>query len=119
MYIYQLLQFAGWYIGTFILCQYGLISSSLSPFPPLSLSPSPVPSPTSTPTEAPPTTEDPIQRHLAAIIGVPTGIGLAVLLIGSCVVWLLLTSYLRYRRAEREQATNTTHLVSPPITNLV
>jgi hypothetical protein len=71
-------------------------------------------SPTSTPTEAPPTTEDPVQRHLAAIIGVPTGFLLALLLIGSCVVWLMLSSYLKYRRAEREQGTNTTHLVSPP-----
>lgn len=74
----------------------------------------PAPSPTSSPTEAPPTstTEDPVQKHLPVIIGVPTGIGLSILFIGSCVAWLFVSSYLKYRETEREQNTNSTNLVS-------
>ena len=50
------------------------------------------------PTEDSPTTEDPIQEHLAVIIGVPTGIGLAIIGLGLCVLWLGCSSYLEYRK---------------------
>ena len=72
-------------------------------------------SPTGTPTEATPTTEDPIQRHLSAIIGVPVGLGLSLLVLGSCALWLFLSSYIKYHREEREQGTNITNLVSSHI----
>ena len=72
-------------------------------------------SPTGTPTEATPTTEDPIQRHLSAIIGVPVGLGLSLLVLGCCALWLFLSSYIKYRREEREQGTNITNLVSSHI----
>ena len=53
-----------------------------------------------------------MQKHLSVIVGVPVGVGLSVLLIGSCVLWLAMSSYLSYRRAERDQITNVTNLVS-------
>lgn len=73
---------------------------------------SPSPTPTATPTEEP-STEDPLQEHLAVIIGVPTGVGLSILLIGTCVVWLACSSYLEHRRAMAEHygGTRTTNLV--------
>lgn len=47
------------------------------------------------------------------IIGVPTGVGLSILLIGTCVVWLACSSYLEHRRAMAEHygGTRTTNLV--------
>ena len=53
-----------------------------------------------------------MQKHLSVIVGVPVGVGLSVVLIGSCVLWLAMSSYLSYRRAERDQITNVTNLVS-------
>jgi hypothetical protein len=67
-------------------------------------------SPTSLPSDAPPTTEDPLQRHFSAIVGVPVGIGLAILILGSCALYLFLSAYIKHRREEREQATNTTNI---------
>ena len=75
------------------------------------ISPPVLPSPSSLPTEAPPTTEDPIQRHFSAIVGVPVGIGLAILMLGSCALYLFLSAYIKHWREERENATNMSNLV--------
>ncbi|CAI8048253.1 hypothetical protein GBAR_LOCUS26635 [Geodia barretti] len=69
-------------------------------------------SPTTLPSDATPTTEDPLQRHFSAIVGVPVGIGLAILILSSCALYLFLSAYIKHRREEREQATNTTNVVS-------
>ena len=52
--------------------------------------------PTATPTPNLMTTtteEDPLQRHLALIVGVPTGFFLALILLSACVLWLMCSAY--------------------------
>ena len=58
-----------------------------------SQTPSASPSSTITPTE------DPLQRHLALIIGVPTGVGLSILGLSLCLLWLACSSYCEYRKS--------------------
>jgi hypothetical protein len=61
-----------------------------------------------------PTPEDPVQRHLSLIIGVPTGVGLALLALSSCGVWLVCSTYCERRKASGDQSagTHSTNAVS-------
>ena len=56
---------------------------------------------------------DPIREHLALIIGVPTGVGLSLLGLCLCVMWLGCSSYREYRknRPEVSAGTHSTNLV--------
>lgn len=64
----------------------------------------PLPSVTATPSS---TTEDPIQRHLALIVGVPTGVGLALLGLCVCAVWLVCSTYCDRQKATSEHSAGT------------
>ena len=59
--------------------------------------------PTATPTLAT-TEEDPIQRHLALIVGVPTGVGIAVIGLVLCGLWLVCSTYCENRQRGVEQS---------------
>ena len=61
------------------------------------------PSETAVPT---PTTESPLQRHLSLIIGVPTGVGLSVIGLSACLIWLACLSYCEYRKSLPQQGNN-------------
>lgn len=107
-----------WYM---VLCGYpGLLlcvrgqmglDPSATTFPPdaSSIAATPFPSNTAMPT----TEEDPIQRHLALIVGVPTGVGLALLGLCLCGVWLACSTYCDRRKATGDQSagTHSTNLV--------
>ena len=47
-------------------------------------------------TGVPTTTESPLQRHLALIIGVPNG--LSIFGLSACLIWLACLSYCEYRK---------------------
>lgn len=66
-----------------------------------------LPFPTATPIATPTLTtteEDPIQRHLALIVGVPTGIGIAVVGLVLCGLWLVCSTYCENRQRNMEQS---------------
>lgn len=56
-----------------------------------------------TPATMPATTENPLQRHLSLIIGVPTGIGLSIVGLSLCLIWLACSSYCDYRKSLPQQ----------------
>lgn len=53
----------------------------------------------------PATTESPLQRHLSLIIGIPTGIGLSIVGLLLCLIWLACSSYCDYRKSLPQQGT--------------
>lgn len=55
----------------------------------------------SAPTAA--TSESPLQRHLALIIGLPTGIGLSIVGLSLCLIWIACSSYCEYRKSLPQQ----------------
>ena len=69
----------------------------------------PDPTPTPLATTVPPTNVDPIQEHLSVIIGVPVGVGLAVLLVLACVLWMVCSAWCEQRK--ERAATQSTHMV--------